>query len=980
MAGKYEIRNSKVLASILAVFIFLGYATTEILAEKLKVEIVIATYLYQLSKNIYWPNADNIKKYHFHIIDEDRQVYKSLKAISREVKIHGKPIEVTFSDSESLPEGVHVLYIGKKDTKLFEKISDKVENRNILLISNEQENKRIIMINLFKNTANQLRFEINKANILIQSLGIEPDIILLGGTELDVAKLFRESQVDLKAQEQLIRQQKKAVLDEKKRFEDLSSEVLKQQRIIAQQENAILEQRDRLQRVINTTEEQEQIIAIQKSLVEGEKRRYADLSLESETQQKRIDEQQKAVVEQNTRLKESIDKTREQELAIEDQKKRIFEEQKRYAKLEAEIDRQQKRIDEQQKAVIEQNARLKESIDKTREQELAIEDQKKRVLEEQKRYSKLELESEKQQKLIEEQQKAFLVEVARLKQILSRVKEQEQIIRQQEKNVLAEKMKLEKAVAKTLRQGQIIKEQDKRVEEVQKRYSSLARESKEQQIILDQQKSLADQERIKYEELTKDVHKREVSLKEQAKKIEEREGILKDQGEKIGLQQTVIAKQESSLASQSETISSQRNFLFALGAAVFLLCVLAYAINRGYRNKKLANALLAEQKLLLEQSTAQLTESERKYHDYYEHTPDLQVSVDADTGTIIECNQTAATMMGYTKSEIVGMKIVDMYHPDSVEHAQRCFKKFVEDGVVQNEELKLIAKDKSSIDVLLDVSSYVSPDGKHKYSRSIWHDITERKKAEVALLLANEALEKANDRLKDLDRLKSMFIASMSHELRTPLNSIIGFTGIISNGMVGDLNAKQKDFLKRAYRASQHLLSLITDVIDISKIETGRVDVYPAKFLLNHVVSEALDCSAIYLKDTVKLNMGNHPDIEMYSDRKRVYQCVLNLLSNAFKYTEKGNVNIAILELGDQIEITVEDTGIGIAEKDLSKLFAPFERLNSPLRIKIPGTGLGLYLTKKLAVDTLGGTLEVESQLGIGSTFKLIVARQLDKY
>jgi signal transduction histidine kinase len=235
-----------------------------------------------------------------------------------------------------------------------------------------------------------------------------------------------------------------------------------------------------------------------------------------------------------------------------------------------------------------------------------------------------------------------------------------------------------------------------------------------------------------------------------------------------------------------------------------------------------------------------------------------------------------------------------------------------------------------------------------------------------------EELAKANEKLNDFDRLKSMFIASMSHEFRTPLNSIIGFTGILLMEMVGKLEPKQIDLLKRVKKSSEHLLSLINDVIDISKIEAGKIETINSKFVLDKVIDEA-----VHNLETIRNNKGldikvNVPlSLEFYNDRKRVYQCILNLLSNAIKYTEKGWISISVRQLKDEVEVVVEDTGIGIAEKDLSKLFLPFVRLDATLRMKELGTGLGLYLTKKMASEILGGSVRVESRPGVGSKFFL---------
>jgi signal transduction histidine kinase/ABC-type amino acid transport substrate-binding protein len=255
-----------------------------------------------------------------------------------------------------------------------------------------------------------------------------------------------------------------------------------------------------------------------------------------------------------------------------------------------------------------------------------------------------------------------------------------------------------------------------------------------------------------------------------------------------------------------------------------------------------------------------------------------------------------------------------------------------------------------------------------------------RKQAEEAVQAYAEELEEANIRLQGLDRLKSMFIASMSHELRTPLNSIIGFTGVVLQGMSGELNDRQQDQLNRVYRSAKHLLALITDVIDISKIEAGRVEVYPEPFSLTEIVNEAIANIQPQLKPkNLSLEVDVPDDLKMNTDRKRLLQCIINYASNALKFTEKGGIKISACGKGDEVEILVQDTGIGINTADIPKLFKAFERLESHLRVKAGGTGLGLYLTRKLATELLRGKILVDSEPGKGSTFGLRIPKDLTK-
>jgi signal transduction histidine kinase/CHASE1-domain containing sensor protein len=243
---------------------------------------------------------------------------------------------------------------------------------------------------------------------------------------------------------------------------------------------------------------------------------------------------------------------------------------------------------------------------------------------------------------------------------------------------------------------------------------------------------------------------------------------------------------------------------------------------------------------------------------------------------------------------------------------------------------------------------------------------------EVKVQQRTEELRRANDRLRQLDQLKSMFIASMSHELRTPLNSIIGFTGVVLQGISGPLSDKQTDHLNRVYGSARHLLDLITDVIDISKIEAGYADVYLETFSLNQLIEEAAaTVQPQRAEKGLELEIDASGSIMLTSDRKRLLQCVLNLLSNAVKYSEQGTIHIRLKDEADRAVIEVEDKGIGISPEALSKLFQPFERIDTHLRVKTPGTGLGLYLTRKIMTNLLRGDAIASSIEGKGSIFTL---------
>lgn len=257
----------------------------------------------------------------------------------------------------------------------------------------------------------------------------------------------------------------------------------------------------------------------------------------------------------------------------------------------------------------------------------------------------------------------------------------------------------------------------------------------------------------------------------------------------------------------------------------------------------------------------------------------------------------------------------------------------------------------------------------------------ERRKAEAALREAHAELEErvflrtselaeAKERAESADRVKSAFLATMSHELRTPLNSILGFTGIIHQGLVGPLNPEQKKQLGMVMNSARHLLSLINDVLDISKIEAGQVELETKPFAVPEAVARVAEMvEPLAAKKQIGLIVDISPEVgEMVSDRRRFEQILINLLNNAVKFTERGQVRVVCQRQGEQIATQVVDSGIGIKPEDLSILFKPFRQVDSGLTRHHEGTGLGLAICDRL-VRLLGGALRVESVWQQGSTF-----------
>ena len=239
--------------------------------------------------------------------------------------------------------------------------------------------------------------------------------------------------------------------------------------------------------------------------------------------------------------------------------------------------------------------------------------------------------------------------------------------------------------------------------------------------------------------------------------------------------------------------------------------------------------------------------------------------------------------------------------------------------------------------------------------------------------LFNE-LEMANRQLEAASQHKSEFLANMSHELRTPLNAIIGFSEVLAEKMFGELNEKQEEYSKDIYASGQHLLSLINDILDLSKIEAGRMELELSDFHLPTALDSALTLireragrRGIALQMNIDIRLG-----QIQADERKVRQVVLNLLSNAIKFTpEGGRIDVAAAPNDGFVEVSVRDTGIGIAPEDQEKVFEEFRQVGTASK-KIEGTGLGLTLCRKF-VELHGGKIWVTSQLGHGSTFTFTI-------
>lgn len=603
MIQQKQARKIQLFALVASLLIFASILS----AQQLKRHEAIGAYIYNFAKNIQWENEHEITEFQFRFIGEDKRIISVLNRLASSETLRNKPIKVTSSESIEDIENMHLLFVGAARQEMLRSIFNEIEGENILLISDGYEDKRFIMINFVDMPDQKMHFEINRANIINQNLKIMPDMVFLGGTEVDVAKLYKESQDEVRSREQIIADLEQNLADLNRQIEESSVEIIHQQTVIEDQDNEILRQR---------------------SQMDSERKRQED--------------------------------------------------------------------------------------------------------------------------------------------------------------------------------------------------------------------ALSSQEKI--------LEARDRQLSEQLGEIESRTTILEQQQEIIDHQDNEIQAQVMRLKERGATIAAQKRYLYLLALVIALTLIMIVTIFLAYKDRRKRAAELDE-------------------------------------------------------------------HVKEIEQLNQAMTNLLED------------------------------------------------------------LKATNSRLEEADRLKSVFLASMSHELRTPLNSIIGFTSIILMGMVGEVTEEQSKQLTIVQKNANHLLELINDLLDISKIEAGKVELSPEEFEIADIVREVVEAFSPAVNEKGLELLTDVPEgIMLNSDMRRIKQVIMNFVSNAVKFTEQGTVKITVRVLEEEkLELSVIDTGIGIKKDDLSKLFAPFQQVEKSLAKRYEGTGLGLYLTEKL-IGLLGGEIRAKSEYGRGSEFTFILA------
>jgi PAS domain S-box-containing protein len=388
----------------------------------------------------------------------------------------------------------------------------------------------------------------------------------------------------------------------------------------------------------------------------------------------------------------------------------------------------------------------------------------------------------------------------------------------------------------------------------------------------------------------------------------------------------------------------------------------------------------------------EFTASEKRYRELVEDLREAIFECDAD-GRLTFLNQAWVEILGHAIEDSLGHSLIDyLCAEDRPAELKTLFDAQTWNDAREKRELRF--QHRNDAVVWLELSVRKSETG--RYVGSLYN-ITDRKQAEserqaafdlleervkertIELSRANEELSRAKETAESATRAKSEFLAKMSHELRTPMNAIIGFTRLVMRRCKDLIPSKQHENLEKILISAQRLLALINDILDLSKVEAGRAEVHPREVTLEAVVDNCLrTVESTMNSEKVVLRKDLTAGLLLFTDEEKLHQILINLLSNAAKFTHEGSIVVSARSDGQRVAIAVIDSGIGIPTEATERIFEEFQQVDGSTTRHYGGTGLGLSISRNFA-RLLGGDITVESKLGTGSTFALTIPLRYDK-
>jgi PAS domain S-box-containing protein len=365
---------------------------------------------------------------------------------------------------------------------------------------------------------------------------------------------------------------------------------------------------------------------------------------------------------------------------------------------------------------------------------------------------------------------------------------------------------------------------------------------------------------------------------------------------------------------------------------------------------------------------APFSEGDGLYRLLVESVQDYAIFALDATGHVLSWNPGAQRFKGYLPEEIIG-KHFSIFYTEEEKYTKPAWELEVaaRDGRVEDEGWR-VRKDGTRFWANIVITALRDHSGRLVGFAKVTRDLTERRAAELQALAAARRVNQA----EEANQVKASFLAAMSHELRTPLNAIGGYADLLLTGIGGDISAQQKQYLERIRSSQQHLLAIINDILNFSRIEAGRLTVDVGPVALQEVVDAVVPMiEPQAIAKNIRVEQGDFLGAVVAGDQSKIEQILINLMSNSVKFTPSGGaISVRCEARGDCYELSVHDTGIGIPDEAIDAIFQPFVQVGRSLTSKQEGTGLGLAISSDLA-KAMGGDLRVQSKIDRGSTFTL---------